>query len=74
MSHLRQEPLSQTVGSLLGEELECREPGTVSKNVGRAAVDTDPWRVDWNFLIVLPKIYRAVLKDATLLAPGSCRH
>jgi len=58
----------------LTEELEWRELGTVSQNVGRIAEDTEPWRVDWNFLIILPKIHGVVLKDATLLAPGLCRH
>jgi len=55
---------------LIDEELEWREPGTCR----RIAEDTEPQRVDWNFLIVLPRICGAVLKDATLLVPGSCRH
>jgi len=59
---------------LIDRELKWREPGTVSLNVGRTSEDTEPWRVGWNFSIILPKIYRAVLKDATLPEHGSCRH
>jgi len=55
---------------LIDEELEWREPGTCR----RIAEDILPQRVDQNFLTSLPKICGAVLKDATLLAPGSCRH
>jgi len=55
---------------LIDEKLEWREPVTE----GRIVEVTESQRVDQNFLITLPKIYAVVLKDATLLVPGSCRH
>ena len=42
----------------------------MSQNV----VSMDSQRVDWDLLIVLPQVYGAVLKDATLQVPGSCRN
>jgi len=55
---------------LIDKVLGWREPGTCRG----FAEDTEPWRVDWNFLIILPRICRAVLKNATLLVPRLCRH
>ena len=48
---------------MIGKKLQWRELGRVSWKVGRA-LGMDSQRAGWNFLIILPKIYRAVLKDA----------
>ena len=62
--------LTMPYSGLIDEELEWREPGTCRG----FAEDTEPQSVDWNFLITLPRICGAVLKEVTLQVPGLCRH